>query len=169
MARASKLNTSHQHHCHGWNSIVQPITIAMADPPRHQSFFFFFQQKRLSLKPLLSYLLTWSLHLLIKPLTSMARASKLNTSQQHHCHGQNSMVQPIAATVSHHWGGPIFPRLLSLSLFLFIFIFFCCYSLIYSQNFLFFIAWLFMGLGIWFFFLGLMIWKIRDFDLGLGV
>ena len=40
---------------------------------------------------------------------------------------------------SHHWGGPIFPRLLSLSLFLFIFIFCCCYSLIYSRKFLFLI------------------------------
>ena len=33
----------------------------------------------------------------------MARASKLNTSHQHHCHGQNSMVQQIAATTSHRY------------------------------------------------------------------
>ena len=66
----------------------------------------------------------------------MARALKLNTSHQHHYHGRNSMVQPIVATLSHRWGGPIFPCLLSLFLFLFIFLFFYC-SLIYGWKFLF--------------------------------
>ena len=66
----------------------------------------------------------------------MAGASKLNTSHQHHYHGRNSMVQPIVATLSHRWGGPIFPCLLSLFLFLFIFLFFYC-SLIYGWKFLF--------------------------------
>ena len=32
----------------------------------------------------------------------MAGASKLNTSHQHHYHGRNSMVQPIAVFASHH-------------------------------------------------------------------
>ena len=47
------------------------------------------------------------------------------------------MVQPIAIVTSQSWGGPIFPRLLSLSQFLFIFLFFCYRSLIYGQKFLF--------------------------------
>ena len=63
--------------------------------------FFFFHQKKLSHKSLFSSLLPWSLHLWIKPTTSMAGASKLNSSHQHHCRGQNFMVQPIAAATSH--------------------------------------------------------------------
>ena len=59
-------------------------------------FFFFFLVKTLSLKPLslsFSSLLTWSLHLWIKPTISMAEASKLNTSHHHHCHGRSFKAQ----------------------------------------------------------------------------
>ena len=100
-------------------------------------------------------------------MTSMAGASKFNTSHQHHCHGQNSMVQPTATTASHCWGGLVFPKLLSLSLFLFIFLFFCCCSLIYGWKFLFlFPACLWAGdlVSFW----DLMIWKNKGFWFAFG-
>ena len=101
---------------------------------------FFFQQKRLSLKPLslsFSSFLTRSLHLWLKPMTSMVGALKLNTSHQHHCHDRNFMVQPIATATSHTRVALFSLSFsLSLSLSLFVFIFFCC-SLIYGQKFLF--------------------------------
>ena len=59
---------------------------ANPNPPCHQ--FFFFSAKTISLKPLclsFSSLLTWSLHLWIKPTSSMAGAPKLNTGHHHHC------------------------------------------------------------------------------------
>ena len=81
---------------------------------RHVTIFFF-QQKyyALSLSPSLSSLLTWSLHLWIKPTTSMAGASKLNTSHNHHCHGWSFKAQhkplvswpefePPSATTTNH-------------------------------------------------------------------
>ena len=64
--------------------------------PATSPFFFFFPAKTLSLKPLsfsFSSLLTWSLLLWIKPTTSMAGVSKLNTSHHHHCHGRSFKAQ----------------------------------------------------------------------------
>ena len=80
-------------------------------------------------------------------MTSMAGASKLNTSHQHHCHGRNSIVQPTAAAASHRWGGLVFPQLLSLSLFLFTFLFFLLLLCDLWLKVSLFIACLFVGLG----------------------
>ena len=59
--------------------------VSQSWPATSPFFFFFFSSKNIILKPLslsFSSLLTWSLHLWIKPTTSMAGASKLNTSHQ---------------------------------------------------------------------------------------
>ena len=119
---------------------------------------FFFQQKRLSLKPLslsFSSFLTRSLHLWLKPMTSMVGALKLNTSHQHHCHDWNSMVQPIAIATSHARVALFslsFSLSLSLSLSLsFCFYFFLLFFDLWPKVSL-FIACMFVGLGIWFHF-----------------
>ena len=62
---------------------LKPVFYASQSWPAMSSFFF--PANTLCLKPLslsFSSLLTWSLHLWIKPTTSMAGASKLNTSHQ---------------------------------------------------------------------------------------
>ena len=71
-------------------------------------------------------------------MNSMAGASKLNTSHQHHCYGRNPWFNKqlsLRATA----GVALFSLSFSLYLYfsLFIFLFFCCCSLIYGQKFLF--------------------------------
>ncbi|KAM3699151.1 hypothetical protein ACJW31_05G004000 [Castanea mollissima] len=99
---------------------------------------------------------------------AMAEASWLDLHDQnlkaqklHHCHG---------SAHSCRWGG-LLPRLLSLSLLLFI-LFSFYFSSFFFFSFLFsnispkvslFIACPFMGLGIWFSFWDLMIWKKKGF------
>ena len=130
---------------------------------------FFFQQKRLSLKPLslsFSSFLTRSLHLWLKPMTSMVGALKLNTSHQHHCHDWNSMVQPIA-TATRHARVALFSLSFSLSLSLFLFLFFSVVLWFMAKSFSFYCLHV-CGFGDLVSFWGLMIWKKKGFWFGFG-
>jgi len=95
----------------------------------------------------------------------MAGALEFNTSHQHHCHGRNSMVQPIAATVSH-----VGVALFSLSFSLYLYFSFCFYFFVVvlrfmAKSFSFYCLHV-CGFGDLVSFWGLMIWKKKGFWFG---
>ena len=100
-------------------------------------------------------------------MTSMAGASKLNTSHQHHCHGQNPWFnqQPLPWAIA---GVALFSLSFSLYLYFSLSFYFSAVVLWFMAKSFSFYCLLVCGFGDLVSFWGLMIWKKKGFWFGFG-